>query len=294
MDQHIVVESDGETETNDYCKMLDNFVDAFVYEPTTITGQTHVTYMFEPPNKQLHDYIKAFNSNNLMINNNTTNSNNEEMMEVDDCLLCVGTDGNKHLFLEAEGFCGCTECGRICCLSCICCNKEQTSVSKYCYDCFLSEVSVTTEKVEEERHTLSNIQLHERLRSMGIATTLSDRRDELLDMYEAKRGNTPYDDNVISANVIIPNENSKYLHDLQQDDIVLSKFKFKDGGSFIVNEKFTPEQILSILKIICSLVIMYKNKSTDTTTEKRRYKNIPACIVEFSEKARIHKGYRLV
>ena len=55
--------------------MLDNFVDAFVYKPITITGQTHVTYMFEPPNKQLHDYINAFNINNIIGNNkkNTIN-----------------------------------------------------------------------------------------------------------------------------------------------------------------------------------------------------------------------------
>jgi hypothetical protein len=161
--------SDNIIETSSFSKMIDIFTNAFVYEPTNITTMTNeFTYIHQPPpNNKIHPYLKEFVSND-------TTTEEESNTDVVDCCQCVGTGAGSHHFLEAEGLCGCDDCGKICCLECIF-KKETTCESKFCYNCFLPHVSVSDSQME---HTLTANQMREELKKFGVQTKASEEDDE--------------------------------------------------------------------------------------------------------------------
>jgi hypothetical protein len=202
-----------------------------------------------------------------------------------DCCLCVGTGDKSHIFLEAEGFGACNSCGVICCLECICQNKMNED--RFCYSCFLPEVSVQNSDVEL---TLAPSELRDELRKYGVDATLEDDNNDLYAIYEAVRQNPLYDGGKI--NVEFPIKSANFLPQLENKSIF--SFKLNQGGSFVVDDSLSSQQTLQIMTTMAQLVSMYDEKRNNYTDNT--YKLVPTSIIRFAQGSRDGKdaGFRLV
>jgi hypothetical protein len=262
--------SDNEIDSIKFNEMLDILTDAFIYEPTITTNNNtdkDYTYIFTPPpNNTIHPYLKKIIKDN---NDNSININNST--EVLDCCLCAGADDLPHLFLEAEGFCCCTACGKVCCLDCIC--QNNIGENHFCYECYLPQVSVGQKELEL---TLTPIELRDELRKCGVDTTTTDDNNELFLIYKAVRENPLYGEKSV---VKYPLKAANFLPQLERQKII--SIHMKDGGGFIVDDRLSSNQTLQLMTIIAKLVSMY-NKNRNNYTDNT-YKLVPTTIVGFAE-----------
>jgi hypothetical protein len=294
--------------------MIDTFVDAFMYEPASIVTTNKnepLTYIhYPPPSGTLHPYIKEFaqiitpnppvpstaNGETVDCGVTTiiTESTNDSSNDIDmsqDCSYCVGTGEYPHWFMSAEGYSKCSECKVRLCLQCT--YQKEKGDNHLCTHCLLPEVAVSQNDIE--RTTLTHLELRERLRKLGIEATKDEDYEDLLDMYESRKDRMEYDEETCKK-IKAPVETALYLQELQKKSI--TSFDLSEGGEFLVDSKLTSFQMLELLKILTSLVTMYKEEddtdSTKTKNMKKTYKLVPKTIIFFAEAARLHSGYRLV
>jgi hypothetical protein len=288
--------SDVAVEATKYSKMIDTFVDAFMFEPTNTTNNKHeaLTYIhYPPPGGKLHPYIKEFSTHPSLNQNVSTQEEEEEvdcsMNTEDDCLRCAGVGEYPHLFMMAEGYSHCSECKVRLCLQCT--FQKEKGEKHLCVHCLLPEVAVSREQIQ--RTEISSSELKDKLRTVGIEATNNDTYDDMLDMYESRIENMTHDETMMEK-ITAPAKPASYLQDLKKNKI--SSFDFSEGGDFLVDANLTPMQVLELLKILTSLVTMYKDDgdTTKSKTMKRTYKLVPTTIILFAEAARLHSGYRLV
>jgi hypothetical protein len=99
--------------------------------------------------------------------------------EVDCCVCCcwVGVGHGSHVFLPGGGFvvCSTASCQNVCCLECAF-QREKSEKTYYCYNCYLPEISVTAEEVD---NIITFEEIREELQAMDIQTTLTDSETEL-------------------------------------------------------------------------------------------------------------------
>jgi hypothetical protein len=281
--------SDNVVNAKEFNKMVDIFVDAFVYEPTitdktTTNGTTNFTYIHGPPNNILHPYIESFNNNNHI--NNIYQQQKLLPTDVDDCCICCGTGKKSHLFLEAEGFCCCFTCGKIICMQCIF-NKENTD-EIYCYECFMPEISVDICQVDS---IMTSHQLRDEPDKMNIITTADDDRFILQEIYDAMINSSLYES--VTDRISVPKENSLYLQELENNSKINS-LNVSKVGHMIINELINPVQIKKLIKMMALVVKMYDKEKDGTTRNKEymqnTYKLVPSSIVRFAEDSRIKGG----
>jgi hypothetical protein len=112
--------SEVDIQQNQYSKMIDVFVDTFLYEPcNTIDIENEMepdhelTYIHNKPPNTLHSYIREFSP--------TDHASSAAVdCSVDDVDLetCVGHGNGAHCFMKAEGYCFCSLCAAVTCIEC--------------------------------------------------------------------------------------------------------------------------------------------------------------------------------
>jgi hypothetical protein len=254
-------------ETDKFSVMIDIFVDTLMYEPTTVTDSTNITYIYKPPDNILHDYIKHFNNNIKYINN----INIDYTEPVVGCCQCVGTGDIPHLILEAEGICCCSECGETSCLQCILCDDENSEI-KFCYKCYLSHCSVEKNSLEELTSTTTSTlqEARRKLNMLGYSVPTEYKEINLMDDYDTivtyETIINVYDEKMLKKKITVLTHNTDYLQDLRNN--TLFSFTFADGASFVVDKSMSGHQIIEILKTISSLVMIYDNNTINDTSKK--------------------------
>jgi hypothetical protein len=185
----------------------------------------------------------------------------------EDCCFCIGTGSgdNGHMFMAAEGYCCCTSCKQKCCMYCI--FQKNIGEKYYCSHCLLPEISVSIEYNDEEL-TLTKKDMIARLHDFGVELTQTETlsKDDLLEMYDAVRYSRSFDKHILDK-IRIPKMPASYLHQLQQDAKILS-FDLNDGCRFIVDRRLNNETIIQIVKILASLVTMYRNDEEKQNNKK--------------------------
>jgi hypothetical protein len=279
-----------EIDRTEYNKMIDVFVDTFLFEPSNIMENGDITafsdkhtYIHHPPPSKLHPYIQAFDTEVT------------DLTPVVDCSLdlpyCVGHGMGKHQFMRAEGHCFCSTCNGNICLQCT--FQKGVGESLFCYQCYLPEISVQHDEVE---NNMSYDELRENLRLMGVETNATDNMCDLLEIYENEKTNQLYDQMILD-DIVVPREKQSYLTTLQEEENKISSFEFTSGGQFIVDEKLDSLQVVKLIKIIAALVDITKPEGDTNGNKKyndRTYRLLPQMIVTFAEEARYHEGFRLV
>jgi hypothetical protein len=282
-------------EQKEYNKLINVFVDAFLFEPSNTVlidkDTNHLpefTYIHYPPTSTLHPYIGDFESRD----------NNNETTTVIDCSVlahhpdieqCCGNGGSHHAFMNAEGRCFCSLCHTITCLQCT--FRKNDSTINMCYECYLPGLSLERDNMDND---LSLDDLRDGLREMGLETTAGEAFNDLvIDMYDAYKTREMYNQ-LVTSKVPVPCENTDYFQVLLQNNKVTS-FDFANGGDFIVDSRLSFNQVAKLIKIIAGLVTIVKpNEEEPKQYTDRAYRLVPRMIVDFAEQARINTGFRLV
>ena len=274
--------------TNDY-NLINNkqnffdaiqiFVHAFIYEPS---NYFHNDIIIEEPTKyitnnkpeKLHKYLEEFANNNNDIEIYTSSNS---------VLQCTGCGNGQHLFLDFEDHYKCVCCNTPLCK--YCCMKNNTKI--YCYNCFLSEICVINDEIENQPSLKS---MRDQLSFIGIETHIEDNVNDISDIYDAvvekKQMNMYQKEQFLKINV--PLLTSEYL----DTEKIITRFNLKDGGSFIRHPKLSIQNKIDIINLLGKLV--QNGNSNFKLSKTKIYSVLPDLIVTFAERARLHSGFRLL
>jgi hypothetical protein len=271
---------------NDFKKLVDTLVDAYIYEPGVLTVPNYAAEWYLPNNvpTEFHPYISEFQLSRQLPMQETI------LEQCDDLLCCVGPGNGSHKFLKYEGYNKCTSCEKIMCMTCSFIHKE-TKENTYCVSCYASEYTVSLESVEALVPIGTMIQ---QLHDIGQEVAATDEQIDIIEMYEyyiLNNNDDAYNHNTVNETCMYP----LYVNGMLNNIKKILSVELNEGGSFITHHNLNHLQRLKTIDLLSALVVINTNTNVKTnTTLDRLYKVIPTIIIKFAEGSRIHKAYRLL
>jgi hypothetical protein len=265
--------------------VIQTYICALIYEPTNTApteqdkadGKSYRTYVGGVLPSVLPKYLEEFAAEQTQITEGPT-------ME-----RCMGVDESGHLFLAADGFVNCNNCGGVICRHC----HESIGAEAYCLLCY-AEKSIVPIPGEDRRGVGKSIlEMRQELAEKHNFDSVDELSfEELEDFYEVK--DVVYSRVNEMADVVpFPLYSSNQLDDAVCWDTLLD-IDFSDGGSFITDPDLEQKYLPAVLDFFGSLVRFQSKKRTDHVKDSPIYDSMPEMLINFAENSRIDSGFRLL
>ena len=267
-------------------------VRGLIYEPTNLESiddddeeedNKQRTYLGGKEPTELPEYLEEFKGKGTVITEDGPRMK-----------ACCGVGDSSHKFLSAAGYEECQSCGRVVCRSCQgkADHQDDDGQDIYCLGCYAvnalvpggEEVRATT--ISDMRNELQNVYDVERAEELTVT--------EVQDLYAIKEVVKSHIDELLDSAPLPLYEPNELDSPLSSHWDSILDIDFGEGGSFVMDPDLNAKYLPGVLELFSALIRFEDKKHTDWLKDSPVYECMPEMFIRFAEKSRIDSGYRLL